>query len=62
MKYNLGCEKPVRMNTSSGFFCGIPNAWGQEQFCPECKKKLKAKWKEEDLEKTLLKKLKGGKK
>jgi len=44
-KQNLGCGKKIK---SSGQFCGIPNAWGEEYFCPKCKMKMKKQWDEED--------------
>ena len=53
---NLGCGRGINMHTTNGFICGVPNAWGTETFCEDCKVKMKAKWREEDIE---LWKLKG---
>lgn len=49
MKNSLGCGKRVRMNTLTGFICGVPDAWGHEQYCEECMRKLRKKWIEEEL-------------
>ncbi len=49
-KNNLGCGKEFDMNTNNGFICGVPDGWGTEHFCKECKLKLKEKWRKEDEE------------
>lgn len=55
-KFGLGCGKRVNMNTSIGFICGVANAWGEERFCKDCKKRLKIRWKSERKEKKMLNK------
>jgi len=58
---NLGCGKEFMMNTSSGFICGVANAWGTERLCPQCDIKLRKKWAEEDRNNVKLQnQLKGG--
>lgn len=47
-KNNLGCGKEFNMKSSSGFICGVPNAWGSERFCLPCKMDMKRKWDEEN--------------
>lgn len=37
----VGCGKKFNMNSSSGFICGVANAWGYEKLCEGCKKILK---------------------
>ncbi len=32
------------MKSSSGFICGVANAWGYERLCEKCKAKLRKKW------------------
>jgi hypothetical protein len=49
MESNLGCSRKFAMNTSSGFICGVPNAWGAERLCQRCNIALKRKWLKEDL-------------
>ena len=58
LKNSLGCGKEVSMNTSSGFICGVANAWGQERLCKECNAKLRRKWQEEDRKNSI--QMKGG--
>jgi len=51
-KQNLGCGIKVKDKSNRGdgilFICGVPNAWGEERFCPKCKLKMKKQWDEED--------------
>lgn len=47
-KTSLGCGLEYKMNTNSGFICGVANANGSERLCPECDRKLRIKWDEED--------------
>lgn len=48
---SLGCGREFKMNTSSGFICGVPNGWGYERLCLDCEAKIRKRWKEEDIEK-----------
>lgn len=47
-KTNLGCSKILKSNNGK---CGVPNAWGGERFCSDCKNKLLNKWEKEDVSK-----------
>jgi hypothetical protein len=48
MNNNLGCGKEINIHSSTGFICGVADAWGYEKLCPDCKLKLRARWAEED--------------
>ncbi len=48
--YGLGCGKEFSMHTSSGFICGVANAWGSESLCPQCDSDMRRKWADEDRE------------
>jgi len=45
---NLGCGVEVRMDSSTGFICGVANANGEERLCKACNDKLRKTWREED--------------
>jgi len=42
MENSLGCGKKFNMNTSTGFICGVANAWGEERLCKICELKIKS--------------------
>ena len=53
LKNSLGCGKEFDMRSSSGFICGVANAWGQERLCKSCDLKMRADWNKWDQEREL---------
>ena len=56
--FKIHANKEIEVIKNCDFICGVANAWGTERFCKGCKQDLKAKWRKENLNIELKRRLK----